>query len=127
MQEKNNNLMGSVKVFCPGCKRISKMDSEKIYNIGIEDFDFVVNGKCKNSACQLTINEHVWTETGADGEKRLCIGNRDNIDHPVATASGVFTTNGKLDENKVKKLFTLKNIQGIKPKIINSKHSASRL
>ncbi len=88
-----------IRVSCPLCRLANEKFSNKIFN-SLEDIQLQAKYVCK---CKASINQWYWTERGADNELRICIGNRENTQHPIATLSGTITTAGILDSNKLER------------------------
>lgn len=111
IMNEDSNKPVAVKISCPFCGYVFREFSKLIYNIRLEEVDFELRKICPK--CKMSINQRYWTEKGADGEIMLCIGNRDDLSHPVATSSGKITRSGILDPEG----YELFEKQGIKLEI----------
>lgn len=89
----------TLRISCSLCGETNPKNSKMIFN-SLEDIEIHISQKC--TRCKAQINQWYWTEIGADKELRLCIGNREDSHHPIATLSGTLTTNGEFDPLKFK-------------------------
>lgn len=110
----DNNIIVAVKVSCPLCSKSFPDISKQIFNIAHEYIDILLKKNCLQ--CGGYINQRYWSIKEADGETRLYIGNRDDTNRPITTLSGILTTGGMLDPQKLK----IFKRQGLNMKIFNS-------
>lgn len=109
----NDNVLVAVKISCPLCSTVFPDISKRTFNIALEPIDTLLKKKCDE--CGGYINQRYWSEKGTDGETRLCIGNKDDATKPITTLSGILTTDGRLDPQKLK----IFKRQGLNMKIFN--------
>jgi hypothetical protein len=92
------NTTISLKISCPLCQTVFPKFSKMVFTT-LEDVNVYVNSRCKR--CKAQLHQSYWIAHSADNEWWFCIGNRDDINHPVATISGMISTNGFLDYVKL--------------------------
>lgn len=111
--EIDNNVLVAVRVSCPLCSKVFDDISRHIFNIIHEPIDILLKKVCPH--CEGHINQRYWSEKLSDNETWLCIGNKDDATRPITTLTGMLTTGGKLDPQKLK----IFKRQGLKMRIFS--------
>ena len=91
----------SLRVSCGICGTAFPKYSKKLVFSSLEEINIHIDDMCQS--CKSQINQSYWIDKGADDELRVCIGNREDINHPITTVSGTITTNGALDPIKLQR------------------------